>query len=274
VYILPAREECIEAFQWIAQEIRQAQGEALLMRVDTFEGLTDAQTIEMFNAARAKDYAEIEQQIAVLEEQIAKKPDAIAQVQEGVERLRRRHAEIARVDYFDCPDGARVAERLRLLAQSLLPDRQATRVPQATLGAYRDRVWVTRPRPHIDRLACAWLIRRYIDPQAIIRYTAAPVLDEVAFDMPGAQFGHQGANCTFETMLLAFDLDDPGLQALAALVHELDLRDGLIVPPEAAGVDAILSGWLLNDMTDAEREAHGIALFDGLYAVLAARSSP
>lgn len=74
-------------------------------------------------------------------------------------------------------------------------------------------------------------------------------------------------------MLRAFGLDDSGLRALAALVHELDLRDGLMVPPEAAGVDAILRGWLRADMADAEREAHGIALFDDLYAALASPAS-
>ncbi len=269
VYILPMREECLESFQWLAQEIRQAQGEALVMRVDTFEGLTDAQMVELFCAARAKDYAEIDQQTAGLEVKIAAHtPDALAQVQEGLDRLRRRHAEIARVDYFDCPAGTRVAERLRLVAQSLLLDTSTATVPHAALAAYRNRVWVTRPRPHVDRLACAWLIRRYIDPQAVISYTTTPGPDEVAFDMPDAQFGHQGAYCTFETMLHAFGLDDAGLRALAALVHELDLRDGLTVPPEAAGVDAILRGWLRVDMADTEREAHGIALFDGLYAAL------
>jgi hypothetical protein len=267
IQILPMREECLEAFQWLTQEIRQAQGEALVMRVETFEGLSDTQLIELFCAARAKDYGEIDQQTAGLEVKIAAHtPDALAQVQEGLERLRRRHAEIARVDYFDCPAGAQVAERLRRVAQSLLPDGSTATVPHAALAAYRDHVWVTRPRPHVDRLACAWLIRRYIDPQAVIRYTTAPGPDEVAFDIQDAQFGHRGAYCTFETMLRAFGLDDAGLRALAALVHELDLRDGRTVPPEAAGVDAILQGWLRADMTDTEREAHGIALFDGLYA--------
>jgi hypothetical protein len=274
IHILPMREECLEAFQWLAQEIRQAQGEALVMRVETFEGLTDAQLIELFCAARAKDYAEIDQQTAGLEAKIAAHtPDALTEAQEGIERLRRRHAEIARVDYFDCPAGAQVAARLRLLAVSLLPDGAAAEVPHAAHAAYRDRVWVTRPRPHVDRLACAWLIRRYIDPQAVIRYTTDPGPDEIAFDTLGAQFGHHGADCSFETMLRAFGLDDAGLQALAALVHELDLRDGRAAPPEAAGVDAILQGWLRADMTDTEREAHGIALFDGLYATIISRSA-
>jgi hypothetical protein len=274
IHILPMREECLEAFQWLAQEIRQAQGEALVMRVETFEGLTDAQLIELFCAARAKDYAEIDQQTAGLEAKIAAPtPDALTHVQAGFDRLRRRHAEITRVDYFDCPAGVQLAERLHRVALSLLPDGSTTTVPPAALAAYRDRVWVTRPRPHVDRLACAWLIRRYINPQAVIRYTTTPAPHEVAFDIQDAQFGHQGAYCTFETMLRAFGLDDAGLWALAALVHELDLRDGRTVPPEAAGVDAILQGWHRADMTDMEREAHGIALFDGLYAALRSRTT-
>jgi hypothetical protein len=269
VYILPPREECLEAFQWLAQEIRQARGEALVMRVDSFEGLTDTQIINLFCAARAKEYAEIDQQAAALEAKVAIiDADTVAPTQEALDRLRRRHADITRVDYFDCPDGMRVAERLRYIAKSLLPDAPLTTIQPVDAAAYRDRVWVTRPRPYIDRLACAWLIRRYINPQAVIRYATAATTNEVTFDMPDAQFGHLGAHCTFETMLLAFGLDDAGLRAIAAIVHELDLRDGHIVPPEAAGIDAILRGWLLVDMTDTEREARGIALFDGLYAAL------
>jgi hypothetical protein len=138
-------------------------------------------------------------------------------------------------------------------------------VPSATLADYRKRRWVTRPRPHVDRLACAWLIRRFIDPDATIRYADVPEGDEVAFDMPDVAFGHQGERCSFETLLQAFDLDDPGLRALAEVVHEIDLRDGLYVRPEIAGVDAILNGWRLADQPDSVLEAQGIALFEGLY---------
>jgi hypothetical protein len=118
----------------------------------------------------------------------------------------------------------------------------------------------------VDRLACAWLIRRFINPGAQIRYASTPEPEEVAFDMRGAPFGHRGNLCTFETMLKAFGLDDPGLRAIAEIVHEIDLRDGRYPRPEVPGVDAILKGWVT--YTDAEREAPGIALFDGLHAAL------
>jgi hypothetical protein len=268
-YVLPAREACVEAFQWLAQEIRQAEGEALIMRVDQFDGLSDAQVIARFQEARGKDYTELEAQVAALEQELAAQPapDDLAQHYDALDRLRRRHTELARMDYFDCPDGARVAARLARIAHMLAGNLTTTPVPSAMLTDYRNRRWVTRPRPHVDRLACAWLIRRFIDPDATIRYADAPGPGEIAFDMPDVPFGHQGDRCSFETMLQAFGLDDPGLRALAEIVHEIDLRDGRYVRPEIAGVDAILNGWRLADQPDSALETQGIALFEGLYIV-------
>jgi hypothetical protein len=120
----------------------------------------------------------------------------------------------------------------------------------------------------VDRLACAWLIRRFLNPQAMIRYAPNPLPDEIAFDMPDARFGHHGNLCTFETMLRAFGFDDPALHAVAEVVHEIDLRDGVYTRLETTGIDAVLRGWLRLDLPDADREARGCALFDGLYAAL------
>jgi hypothetical protein len=264
-YILPAREECREAFQWLAQEIRHAQGEALVLHISQVEGLSDAELVALFHEARRDEYAELEAQLASLEQQ-AGGAEAGAP-REGLERLRRRYAEIARTDYFDSPEGRELAGRLERLAQLLNPA-PASAAPPASVAAYRGRSWVTRPRPHVDRLACIWLIRRFIDPAAQVRYADSPRDDEVAFDMDGATFGHQGERCSFETMLAAFGLDEPGLQALAAIVHALDLWDGPPERPEAAGVDAILRGWLQAGLSDAELERHGVALFEGLYLTL------
>jgi hypothetical protein len=146
-------------------------------------------------------------------------------------------------------------------------------VALASLTAYRDRRWVTRPRPHVDRLACAWLIRHFINPDAAIRYALEPEPDEISFDMTEAHFGHQGLLCTFETMIRAFQLNTPGLGTLAEIVHEIDLRDGQYSHPEQAGIDAILKGWLVAQLGDAELEAHGIALFEGLYAMFSQKGS-
>ena len=125
---------------------------------------------------------------------------------------------------------------------------------------------MTRPRPHVDRLASAWLIRRFIDPEAEIRYRETVEEGEVSFDMREAEFGHRGNHCTFETLISSFGLgEDPALQVLAEIVHEIDLRDGLSARPEIPGIDGLLSGWASTGWSDADLELHGIALFEGLY---------
>jgi hypothetical protein len=270
VYVLPALDECVEGFQWLAQEIRQAQGEALVMRVKQFEGLTDQQLVAVFQAAHAEEYASLEREATTLEQTIINAAsDEYVRLQEMLDKLRRRQAEIARVDYFESPAGVRVAAHLARIADILTSSRTESITIAPVLRAdYVQARWVTRPRPHVDRLACAWLIRQFINPDAVIRYATVPTSNEIAFDMPNAHFGHQGNLCTFETMLRAFSLDDAALNVLAEIVHDIDLRDGVYIRPEIAGIDAILRGWLLQDLTDAEREARGIALFDGLYTAL------
>jgi hypothetical protein len=276
VHVLPARDECVEAFQWLAQEVEQAKGEALLMRVERFEGLSDTQLIALFQESRREDYAAVEARAASLEKALTgsrkRHPTDDAQARELLAKLRREHGEIARIDFFDSPAGAQVASRLARIEEALSPARpDATPVAPAVLSAYRNRRWVTRPSPHVDRLACAWLIRRFINPRAVIRYSDAPLADEVGFDMSQGPFSHHGNLCTFETMIRAFSLDDPAVGAIAEIVHEIDLRDGRYTRPEVPGIDAVLRGWM--SRSDADREAHGIALFDGLYAALSQTTS-
>jgi hypothetical protein len=195
------------------------------------------------------------------------------ELQESLDKLRRRYTDIRRVDYFNSPAGERLAARLTALQQKLIAAPSlVAEIPTAALAEYRQVRWVTRPRPHVDRLACAWLIRRFVNPKATIRYALEPEPDEITFDMSNAHFGHQNQLCTFETMIRTFQLNDPGLQPLAEIVHEIDLRDGQYMHPELAGVDAILKGWLVANLSDAELEAHGIALFEGLYTMFSHRS--
>lgn len=271
VYVLPAREECIEAFQWLAQEVEQARGEALLMRVEHFEGLPDAQLIALFQHARNREYRELHTQAEKLRRAISpsrkRRSLSFAVARDTLAKLRRSHADIARIDFFDSPERGRVASTLARIAQALSSGSPAgADIAPAAVAAYREKRWVTRPHPHVDRLACAWLIRRFVNPQAEIRYSNTPEPEEVGFDAPDAEFQHRGNLCTFENMVRAFRLDDPALRAIAEIVHEIDLRDGRYSRPEIAGVDAVLTGWLV--LADAEREAHGIALFEALYIAL------
>jgi hypothetical protein len=277
IHVLPAREEDVEAFQWLAEEVQQAKGEAVVMRVEQFEGVADADLIERFRRVRAEDYAALETQASAMEERLRArlKSEERSRLRERLQRLRRQHADIARIDFFDTPEGGLVASHLARIAQALAAGEvSAASIVPAALEAYRDRRWVTRPRPHVDRLACIWLIRRFIDPTAIIRYANRPDADEVAFDMRDGAFSHRGNLCTFETMVVAFGLQEPSLRLMGEIVHEIDLRDGRYAHPETAVIDAVLKGWLLMGFSDQELEAHGVALFEGLYAAFARGGRP
>lgn len=264
LYLLPAGAESQEAFDWLAQEITEAGGEALVLPIDRLDPDSEGRLMEAFRTARDEDYRKIVSEAAEAERAGR---DGLG---DRLEKLRRRFAEIARIDFFGAPEKVAATAALARLEALLDPGEPSREAPAADLERYRGRRWVTRPRPHVDRLACAWLIRRFVDPQAEIRYADKAGEGELSFDMKGAHFGHRGGRCTFETMLAAFGLEnDPALVALAAIVHEIDLPGGTATRPEAAGIDAVLRGWAAAGWTDAELERHGIALFEGLYRAFA-----
>lgn len=273
VYLLPEQDDTLESFGWLAQEIKHAQGEALVMRIATFEGLSEADIIGHFHDARRPEYEELTAQLDGL---LGTLPDDAPQDKrlgalEALEKLRKRHAEIAKRDFFRTPEGGTVTAKLAQLGARLTEgNTPAEAVEPVNPGDFSGRVWVTRPRPFVDRLASAWLIRRFIDAGAVIVYRDAPEAKEIGFDMPGARFNHVGNLCTFEVLVAAFGLAAPGLQPIAEIVHDLDLHDGRYARPEAAGLEAILSGWRHLPLADAELEVRGLALFEGLYQSLVA----
>jgi hypothetical protein len=267
VYVLPAGDECLEAFQWLAQEVEHAKGEALVMHVTRFDGVDDAHLAALFRQARARDYDALDASAAKLERALRANTAQRRRPAGGraqLAKLRRSHAEIARIDFFDAPERDRVAARLERIDEVLSGDAgAATTVGAAAVAEFRGRRWITRPNVHVDRLACVWLIRRFIDANAPVRYAEVRAAEEVAFDMRGAPFKHEGSLCTFEVMARAFDIGDPGVRAIGEIVHEIDLGDGRGARAEAPGVEAILRGWAA--LSDAEREARGLELFDSLY---------
>jgi hypothetical protein len=261
LYFLPESDESREALDWLAQEIEQGGGEALVLRIDRLEGGAEGRVVELSRSARDEDYQKLAADAGEAEKA------GKAGLKERLERLRRRYAEVARIDFFEATGRTAAAAALARLEAGLAPVEPAGReVPAADLDRYHGRTWVTRPRPHVDRLACAWLIRRFVDPQAEIRYADRAEPGEVSFDMRNAELGHRGGLCTFETMIAVFGLaEDAALAALAEIVHEIDLRDGAGARPEIPGVDAALRGWSAAGWPDAELERYGIALFEGLY---------
>jgi hypothetical protein len=274
VYVLPERDECVEAFQWLAQEVQHAKGEAVVMRVERFEGLSDQQLVDLFHDACREKYLGLESEAAEVEKalSVVKNAKSNAGILDNLERLQKRYTDTARVDFFESPEGRRVAAKLRVIEQSLRTRISGVpRVAAVEIAEYKNRRWVTRPRPHVDRLACVWLIRRFIDPSATIRYSLEPDAKEVSFDMRDAVFGHTGNLCTFETMLTAFELKETAFQTIAEIVHEIDIRDGRYTRPETGGIEVILKGWLLEGLPDSVLESQGMGLFEALYTAFSRR---
>lgn len=271
-YILPKRAECQEAFEWLAEEVRHGGGTALVMRVEAFEGLPDQELIKRFHAARRRDYQQALKAVSQLQKVAAHAdPETEIELRGELEKLRREFLETSHIDYFDSPGRAEVSSALKRLERALLPSQEKQPdLPPARVEDYDNKRWVTRPRPHVDRLACIWLIREFIDSRAVVRYSETPRKGEIAFDMKGGEFTHVGNWCTFETMIRRFGLEEPSLESLAEIVHEIDLRDSHSLRPEISGVDVVLRGWLAADLPDRQLEQNGIVLFEGLYHAFSA----
>jgi hypothetical protein len=191
--------------------------------------------------------------------------------------FRQRLAAIERIDFFGSPGRERAVAALAQLETPAHSDAGGARTAAESTAAYRGRLWVTRPRPGVDRMASAWLIRRHIDPDARFAFvtdaTAAPA-DAVPFDMFGVDFSHHGNHCTFETLCERFALREPGLDRLAAIVHDLDLKDDRFGAAEAATVGLAIEGLQLAHADDPQLLEHGITLFDALARSLARAGRP
>lgn len=131
-------------------------------------------------------------------------------------------------------------------------------------------LWVTRPRCHVDRTACAWLIRRFVDREATFAFAPDPGgahrLGGIPFDMRGVELGHHDGRCSFESVLLKYRLEDVALRELASVVHEADVDDDQFHTPEAAGLDAVVRGLGLVTRDDLDLFQMTDRLYDGLYA--------
>ncbi|HSN93421.1 MAG TPA: chromate resistance protein ChrB domain-containing protein [Anaeromyxobacteraceae bacterium] len=279
VYALPLDDETLEDLQWVRREIVRGGGDASLLEARFVDGLTDEQVTALFHEAREADYRQVaEAAREIARSRPARGPipaDRAAEAAGQVARLRRRLAEIGAIDFFGAP-GREIAEGLVSgLEETMKPIReQVPAQPTARPEDYRGRTWVTRSGIKVDRMACAWLVRRFVDPEARFKFVPAkgyqPRQGEVRFDMFEAEFTHEGDLCTFEVLLRRFGLADPALGAVAEIVHDVDLKDGKYGREEAAGVAQLVAGIAAAHPDDEARLARGAALFDDLHAACAA----
>jgi hypothetical protein len=277
VYALPASDHSQEDFQWVLKEIADAGGEAVICEARMLDGLSDADIRALFNAARDQDYEEIGIEARALSAKLADTPstESRTELKAQLARLKNRYAQTSGIDFFDANGRESVDGLLRGLEQVLASGenepRTAERQPaQRNLAG---RVWVTRIGVHVDRIGCAWLVRRFIDKHATFKFVPpkgyVPEPNELRFDMFDAEFTHEGDRCSFEVLMSRAGLDDPALAAIAEIVHDIDLKDDKYGREEAPGIKTLINGICADTRDDDERLARGAAIFDHLYAVFA-----
>ena len=276
VYALPASDQSQEDFEWLLKEIVEGGGEAVICEARLIDGLSDGDVRALFNAAREVDHREIAEQARALSAKLGYGAEAElrAECKAQFTRLKKRHGEIVAIDFFGSNGRETVDGLLGALEKALSekPMEQPANAPASKLAVadLRGRVWVTRQGVHIDRIACTWLIRRFIDEQATFKFVLprnyVPAKNELRFDMFDAEFTHEGDNCSFEVLMARAGLNDSALQSIAEIVHEIDLKDEKFGREETAGVRTLINGICSDTHDDEERIARGSVIFEGLYS--------
>lgn len=277
VYALPSNAETQEDFEWLLREIIKGGGEAMLCEARLVDGLSDGQVRALFDRARDADYDEIAKEARTLADALDAnaEPERRAEASERVARLRKRLAAVVAIDFFGASGRETVEGLLSFLETKLMEEEEVPAdepVRNSAWGAVADlkgRTWVTRQGVHVDRVASAWLIRRFIDPQAEFKFVPGkgyePKERELRFDMFEAEFTHEGDNCTFEVLLTRVGIEDPSLRAISEIVHDIDLKDDKFAREENAGIRTLITGICLATADDQERIVRGAALFNDLY---------
>ena len=276
VHALPMNEEAQEDFEWLLSEIVEGGGEAILCEARLIDGLSDQDVRALFDRARDADYEEVAKQARALAKSLRPnaKPEVIAEHRIQVARLRKRLAQVVSIDFFGAIGREKAEGLLRGLETQLSEGEEVKKKAtidseESAFGTLRERTWVTRQGVYVDRIASAWLIRRFIDPQARFKFVSGkgyrPEDGELRFDMFEAEFTHEGDKCTFEVLLDCCALKDPALRAIAEIIHDIDLKDNKFGRTEVAGIRTLVEGISIATEDDSERIARGTEVFNSLY---------
>lgn len=276
VYVLPKNEQTQEDFQWVLREIVEGRGEASLCEARFVEGLSDDQVEGLFQAARGVEY----DQIAEEARRLSAMPLPDGQIDEtrrtqleiDLARLKRRLAEVVAIDFFGAP-GREAAEGLVSGVEARLHEKRSGKQFVSAAVTRREdfqgKVWVTRKGIHVDRMASAWFIRRFIDSDARFKFVPPkgykPQPGELRFDMFEAEFTHEGDRCTLEVLIERTGINDPAVSPIAEIVHDIDLKDSKFARQETIGIERLIAGIAMAHKDDENRLARGTAVFDDLY---------
>jgi hypothetical protein len=276
VYALPNNDQTREDFQWVLREIVEGGGDGTLCEARLVDGVTDDQVEALFQSARAADYGQIAEDARRLAETLPAKgtfgEKRGPQLEHDIVRLKRRLDEVVAIDFFGAPGReaagglvSGIESRMRGGKAGLTSFESRTTLRKNLSG----KTWVTRKGIHVDRMASAWLVRRFIDQDVKFKFVLAkgykPLAGEIRFDMFEAEFTHVGDRCTMEVLIERVAIQDPALTLIAEIVHDIDLKDSKFGHPETPGIERLIAGIAMSHKDDEIRLSRGTAVFDDLY---------
>ncbi len=266
VYVLPKSDSAAEDFDWIRREITDAGGDATVIDAAMVAGATDTEIEQLFRRARDEDYDALGGDAQAALQRVSEGAEARA-IAADATRLERRFEEITALDFFGAPGAERTRALIGSLRTAVRGAAIETREPEP---APRARTWVTRAGVHVDRIASAWLIRRFIDPDATFKFVSpkgyTPMAGELRFDMSDAEYTHEGDRCSFEVLSSRLGVTDPAVAVIGEIIHDLDVRDGKYGRAENVGFSALINGIALVHGRDEERLRVGFELLDAMLA--------
>lgn len=272
VYLLPSTDGCREDFSWTRREIVDDGGEASVFEATVVEGLTQSEAVQLFREARGKDYEELRDVLEAAAKRAARaRPQDRQAVLAELARIDEQLGAIERIDFFPGGVGAQLRAQLTGLRRALDARASHTARPSSqTLDVenYRGRTWVTRAGVKVDRVACAWLIKRFIDPKASFKFVEWSRYQrrtrELSFDTPEGEFTHEADACSFEVLCRRFGLSSPPLLRIGEIIHELDIKDGRYLHPETDGVRVFMDGLIAQHARDEDRIKLAATMFEAL----------
>ncbi|MCG8434798.1 MAG: chromate resistance protein [Gammaproteobacteria bacterium] len=281
MYVLPMNEQTQEDFEWILRELTASGADGAILESKFLDGMTDQQIQALFDNARDADYAALGNDVraftAGLPKTFKKVPDRLKDARNQLTKFKKKLAEIEAIDFFGA-NGREAAEGLvNTLAEKVAPETGAretggNKMQDVQVDELKGRVWVTRRNVYVDRIASAWLIRRWIDANAVFKFTSnknyAPSAREIRFDMFEAEFTHEGDKCTFEVLAEKIAPNDAALKYIAEIIHDIDLKDQKFDREETPGIANLLTGITAGLEDDDQRIERGSAMFDDLYRSL------
>jgi hypothetical protein len=273
VYVLPHTAQAREDFEWLRGEITAARGQASVLSAQALTAEEHASIRQAFRDARSPDFKSLTATAnRTARSRRVLSPTARRAAERTLRAAQQRLLELEAIDFGGSPERDAAAAAVSALASRLATpgkkeDMRETSNRLTTRG-FSGRTWVTRPRPGVDRMSSAWLIRRFIDPKARFEFRAAspsPASRDVPFDMFGVEFGHDADRCTFEVLATRFGIHDAAVKRLGEIVHDVDLKENRYGHAESTVVRELVEGLRRAHADDHTLLEHGMTMFGGLF---------